>query len=107
MFSYMKKFSYKVTDPKTIAAEMAMFFDPSNIFLMTSTLGNSDFMNRIEVLDLKGANGIMDMIEYYNEITKVYYSLYGRRVNNERKEQANITDEVEAGQEQYDTLQKD
>lgn len=105
MFSFTKKFVYKVQDPSTVKDEMEMYFNPKAPFMITTSLGVNE--NKFEQLDIDNKTSGIEIIEYYNKLIEVYYALYGRRINSDAKQQNNLTDEVEAGQEQYDTVQKD
>jgi len=104
-FSKIKKFAYNVNDVSQITKEFDLFFNSKNPFVIKSGLIDKEFGNRIEEFNNNFNSGGDEMINFYNDYINIYYSLFGRRINEDEKKERNITMEVGASQEQYSALQ--
>lgn len=104
-FTYMKKFTYKVNDPLQMKEEMELFFDPTNPFLISSGMGD-DLSNKFAVFDFQSSNQ-KDFINYYYESMRIWYELFGRKLNLDNKKERNVSSEVEASQDQFENLHLD
>lgn len=105
-FVFNKKWIYKINNFTNIRDELELFFNPSNPFL--ANVGNTeDLANRFMIEEKGNSAGNADVIDYYNKMIGVYYQLMGRRINNDYKKERNVSDEVEASQENYDIVESD
>lgn len=107
-FIYNKKFIYTTNNFTSIADEMELFFNPTNPFVVNvgATL-NKELPNRFTTNDLSNNFDNNDLLDYYNKTIAVYYHIFGRRINNDVKKERNVSNEVEASQENYDIIQSD
>lgn len=105
-FVFDKKWIYKLNNYSSISDEIKLFFDPTNPFIVN--IGHTEELaNRFSTEDIGGNKTGTDAIDYYNKLMNIYYHLLGRKVNNDFKKERNITNEVEASQENYDIVQSD
>lgn len=107
-FIYNKKFIYTTNNFTSIADEMELFFNPTNPFVVNvgATL-NKELPNRFTTNDLSNNFDNNDLLDYYNKTIAVYYHIFGRRINNDVKKERNVSNEVQASQENYDIIQSD
>ncbi len=103
-FAYSKKFIYKVQNMLQVGTELEALFNPNNIFLIS--MSDQDLSNKLEVMDSFGDTQ-KGFIDYYNEVLNAFYEVLGRRTNTEQKKERNVTDEVEASQDNFDIVQSD
>lgn len=103
-FFYNKKMVYKVNNTPSITEEINQFFDPTNIFLMM--FSDSDLSNRFDTIELSSGSQT-DFLDYYNEVIKIYYHIYGRKINIDAKKERNISDELKISEENFDYVQND
>lgn len=105
-YVYLKKLGYRAENKDAILKELELFFDEANPFIVTSNM-TRDISNRIVAegmdVDFKGS----DLIEYYEKTIYSFYHLIGRRINNDVKKERNVSNEVDASQENYDIIQSD
>lgn len=105
-YVFNKKWMYKLNNYSNISKEIELFFNPANPFLVN--IGTSeDVANRFSTEEGTKTTNTSDVIDYYNKMMGVYYQILGRRVNSDYKRERNISDEVEASQENYDIIQSD
>lgn len=106
-FSYIKKYVYTVNDPNSVKTEMELYFDATNPFLVDAGISNG-LGNKIKTVDITGGgSSSKDFLDYYNESIKIWYELFGRRMNSDDKKERNIQMEVEATQRSYNDVQED
>lgn len=60
---------------------------------------------KIEIMEKDVTNNVKE-IQFYKEFENRWYSLFGRKVNNDFKKERQITDEIGLLMENYDTLEK-
>lgn len=104
-YSYLKFITYDVKDPNYVNAEMELFFSNESPFLIN--LGDDTLLrNKFKEFNFTSAdkNAIFD---YLNNFLNVYYSLIGRRYNVDVKRERNVSSEVTASQDNFDTLQNE
>lgn len=101
-FSYIKKFGYKIFDPSQGAEDIESYFDYLDPLIYYK--GDNIESNKITPLEFKNTGNIKDLLEYFKEKRAIYYEWIGRRTNTDIKKERNVTNEVEASQENYDVL---
>lgn len=105
-YSYTKSILYNVKDKNVIADELALYFSCDNPFLI-NTGDESVLSNKFKEFEIHKNNGNTDgLIQYVKEFLNLYYDLIGRRYNSDKKKERNISNEVDASQENYDILQR-
>lgn len=105
-FAFVKKFEYICNDPKAAVEEMKHFFNPRNLFIVRAGFQN-DTLNRFNQLDVGNSNSVLQMVEYYKEIMGIIYQQLGRRLNVDTKKERNLSNEIDASQENFDIIFKD
>lgn len=105
-----KKLLYKTNGPNPSLLELKNWLNPFKFILnvFNTTLSQSKDKNgggKFEWVENQGISNVKNEIEFYNELIKIWYGLYGRRVNDDFKKERNISNEVDASQENYDILQ--
>lgn len=105
-FVFNKKWIYKINNFTNIADEIKLFFDPANPFIV-NVGSTEDLANRFATEEKGNSAGNSDVIDYYNKMIGVYYQLMGRKINSDYKKERNVSDEVEASQENFDVVQND
>lgn len=105
--SFIKKYMYNVKDSSAVKNELDLFFDPDNIFIVNSGFGESALNNKFSSFQVDNNSNQRDLLDFYREWTGIYYSLWGRRYNEDIKDSNNVAGEVRANQISYDILHKD
>lgn len=105
-YAYLKSMLYNVKDGSSFEKELELFFDADNPFLINS--GDDTIMgNKFKEFQIfKNTNDTDGLIQYIKEFLNIYYDMFGRRYNSDKKRERNITNEVDATQENYDVLQR-
>lgn len=103
IFSFIKKFIYKVNDPLASKDEMELFFDLDNPFIIETGLTDG-IKNKFSAFEVGNTGSQKDYIDYYEKSIQIWYDLFGRRLNTDTKKERNIVAEVDASQESYDNL---
>lgn len=104
-YSYVKKMLYKINDPNDTFDEMENYFNPKIPFLKIKK--GVDLKNRIEINEVFNNTNPNILIEYYKQVQGIYYSLYGRRINNDYKKERNLVKEMELNADNFNVLEKD
>lgn len=107
-FVFNKKWIYRLNNMTTITKEIDLFFNQENPFIVN--LGNTDdITNRFEITDTakSGGGGTADILDYYNKVLAAYYQILGRQVNLDVKKERNVSNEIEASQENFNVVQSD
>lgn len=105
-YSLTKKFNNKVANPNTLSAEVDAYFDETNPFTYSSMI-NGEMPNKITSIELGGGTSTQHFTDFYREWLDIWYSILGRRFNNDFKKERNITDEVQASQSNFDILENE
>lgn len=105
-FAFLKKFEYVCNDPSAAKEEMEEFFNPESPFIIRSGF-NNDTLNRFNQLEVGNGGTVLQMVEYYKEIMGIIYTQIGRRLNVDTKKERNVSNEVDASQENFDIVFKD
>lgn len=104
-FSYIKKYIMDIVDPKQVDIELREWFNPKNPFIKKAK--NIDLANKFKVVETGSHSNGKDVVGMYKDICGVYYSLYGRRWNNDFKKERSITTETDLTTTNYEILEKD
>lgn len=105
-YSYLKSILFNVKDKDALLQELELYFNPDNPFLI-NTGDESVLSNKFKEFQIhKDLSNTDGLIEFIKEFLNIYYDLIGRRYNSDRKNERNITSEVNASQENYDILQR-
>lgn len=107
-YSYMffRKTLYNVGDNSTSLKEIELFFnDDIPFFINLDAFDGVSKRFTSEGIDSGSGSGVDELINYYNFVIDVYYSLLGRRSNVDTKVERNVVSEVEASQDNFDILQ--
>lgn len=99
-----KKIQYHVQGNVANKEEISNWLNPFKFIVSVFNGGTKN--GRFELVKRENNDNGLAEIEYYKHLTNVYYSLFGRRVNDDIKKERNITDEVSATQESFDVLQE-
>lgn len=99
-----KKVNYHIQGNKSNTDEIRNWLNPFKFILKVFNGGSKN--GRFEIMKREDNDVGLSEIEYYKHLMNVYYSLFGRRVNDDVKKERNITDEVNATQENFDVLQE-
>lgn len=105
-FSYVKSIIYNVKDPNFIDKEIELYFSAENPFLI-NTSDDVLISNKFKEMEVSNNTSGDGLINYIKEFINIYYDLIGRRYNSDKKRERNISDEVNATQENYDILQRE
>lgn len=98
-----KNLGINVKDVSAFQKEMEIYFNLEVPFFIN--IGSTTNTNTNNFVDLGGVDAAHDKIlTYYDQITKIYYELLGRRKNTDYKKERNITAEVNASQENFSVL---
>lgn len=104
-YSYLKFLLYDVKDPTFINKEMELFFNVESPFLVN--IGDDTLIkNKFKEFNFSNTNKT-DFFDYLEKFLNTYYSMIGRRFNVDFKKERNISDEVEASQDNFDILQNE
>lgn len=102
-FFIHKNLGINCKDPSVLQKEIEMYFNLEVPFFIN--IGSTTNTNTNNFLELGGVNNANDkIISYYEQTTKIYYELLGRRKNTDFKKERNITAEVAASQSNFDIL---
>lgn len=104
-YSYVKSVLYNVSDPNAITDEIDLYFNLENPFLI-NTSDDAILQNKFKEFKINSSTNSNDLINYIKEFLNIYYDLIGRRYNSDKKKERNVSDEVNATQENYDILQR-
>lgn len=104
-YALTKKLGYNVHDSSVVSDEIKLFMDPDVPVLVTLNSSTGLLNNKFNAVEFGGSNTTLEFIEYVKQFFDVYYTLLGRRSNNDKKKERNIAGEVDATQEQFDVLQ--
>lgn len=104
-YGLTKKLAYNIHDKSAIADEVKLFMDPDVPVLVNIGTSGGLINNKFSGIDFGQGNNTLQFIEYVKYFFDIYYSLLGRRFNNDKKQERNIAGEVDATQEQFDVLQ--
>lgn len=104
-YSYNKKAFLNIENPTAAKREVKQYFNPANPFIITTATGKQ-LSNRFSIEDIANSAS-NDFLEYYEKAVYAYYHILGRRINNDFKKERNVSDEVNASQENYDVIQSD
>ncbi len=105
-YSYIKKFIYKQNNPKsTPSNEMRDYFNPRKVYIKVPK--GVDISNRLEINEQSKVIQPNILVEYYKQVMGVYYSLLGRRTNNDYKKERSVTQEIGLTNDNYIVLEKD
>ena len=104
-FSYIKKLVYKINDPNVTYKELNEYFDVDTPFIKIPK--GVDLKNRLEINESFGIQTPNLLTEYYKQVMGIYYSLYGRRTNNDYKKERSVTQEIGLTNDNYIILEKD
>lgn len=104
-YALTKKLGYNVHDSSVVSDEIKLFMDPDVPVLVTLNSSTGLLNNKFNAVEFGGSNTTLEFIEYVRHFFDVYYTLLGRRSNNDKKKERNIAGEVDATQEQFDVLQ--
>lgn len=99
-----KKVEYHVMGSNPNKKEISNWLNPFK-FIVTVFNGGSK-NGRFQLVKRENNDNGLAEIEYYNHLIRVYYSLYGRRVNEDVKKERNVSAEIDASQENFDVLQR-
>lgn len=105
-YSYLKKFNYQIKNSAFVRDEIDLYFNENNPFLSNLSEKGEHTTNRFEQIQLGNAD-IDNLKTYYTLFMEIYYKMFGRRVNDDNKQERNIAGEVEASQSNYDVLEKE
>lgn len=105
-YVFNKKWIYNLKNIATMKKEIELFFNPANPFIIN--LGNmGDLPNRFSTEDIAKTSQGQDLLDYYNKTIAAYYHILGRQINLDVKKERNVSNEVEASQENFDIVQSD
>lgn len=104
-YSYIKKFIYKINDPLAPLNELYDYFDVNKPYIKVAK--GVDLKNRFEINENVGQLNPNVLVEYYKQVMGVYYSLFGRKMNNDFKKERSVEKEINMTSENYDILEKD
>lgn len=104
-FSYIKKFTHVVNDPSASDSEIRDYFNIFKPFI--KRLKGTDLKNRIEISELHHNMNPNILVEFYKQVMGIYYSIYGRRTNNDYKKERSVTQEIGLTSDNYQILEKD
>lgn len=103
--NFNRKWAYSVYQAEFVEDEIEAFLDPTNPVIVTC--GSPDELrNKFSKIEFSNNEG-SDLLEYYDKVISAFYHLMGRRLNNDIKKERNVSNEVEASQENYDIVQSD
>lgn len=106
-FSYVKSILYNIKDTQSTSKEIELFFNSENPFLI-NTSDDSLIANKFKEFSLNATSQNQDgLISYIQDFLNIYYDLIGRRYNSDKKAERNVSDEINASQENYDVLQRE
>lgn len=103
-FFIAKKGIYKVEDMTVLENEMEDFFDPDTTFFKVNSSVN--LSNKFEVFEHKSGPA-SDLVEYYRMVIASYYSIFGRRVNQDFKNERNLVGEIQTSTSNFDILERE
>ena len=104
-FSHIKKFVYDIVDPQQVNTEMESWFNPKDPFIRKHK--SVETSNKFKVVELGSTHPNNNIVELYKQICGIYYSLFGRRWNNDFKKERSINAETNLTTDNYDVLEKD
>lgn len=106
-YAYLKSILYNVKNKKSFIEDIELYFNAENPFLINSGSDKTLTENKFKEFEIfKQTNNTDGLIQYINDFLNIYYDLIGRRYNSDRKPERNISNEVDASQENYDVLQR-
>lgn len=104
-FSHIKKFVYDIVDPTQVKVEMESWFNPKDPFIRKHK--SVDTTNKFKTVELSSDHNSNNIIEMYKQVCGIYYTLFGRRWNNDFKKERSISSEADLTTDNYDVLEKD
>lgn len=104
-YSYIKFILYDIKDTSAIKNELELFFNSESPFLIN--LGDDNLIrNKFKEFNFTNTDKNA-FFEYIDRFLQIYYNLIGRRYNVDFKKERNITNEVNASQDNFDILQNE
>lgn len=104
-FIFNKKYAYKIQNKSVVKEEIVKFFSADNPFIMH--LEGTTFENRFQIIDNLDKLDPSSFIQFYKELVGIYYNIYGRRNNNDFKQERNLVSEIKLTGESIDIIEKD
>lgn len=98
---------YKVNNTDTVKDEIAMLYNPKMNIVPTMGISWDDENSALEnrwLSDKLSHDSTMTINDVYDWTINKYYELFGRKYNIDSKRERNVTNEVEASQEQFAIL---
>lgn len=102
---FTRKIVYNVQDLTAANQELKNFFQNDYPFVVNANPINPT-ENQFVVNGFENVNS-NDVFDYYNQWIKINYELLGRRINVDFKKERNISNEVDASQSIFDTLENE
>lgn len=102
-FFVHKNLGINCKDPTNLQKEIEIYYNLEVPFFIN--IGSTTNTNTNTFVDLNQTESVNNKVfEYYDNITKIYYELLGRRKNTDFKKERNITAEINASQSNFDIL---
>lgn len=104
-YIFNKKYVYKIQNKNVVKEEIIKFFSSDNPFIMH--LEGTTFENRFQIIDNLEKLDPSSFIQFYKELVGIYFNIFGRRNNNDFKQERNLVDEIKLTGESIDIIEKD
>lgn len=98
---------YKINNTSTVNDEIKMLYNPKMNIVPTMGVNWDKSSGELEnrwMSDKLSQDGSMLINDVYDWTIQKYYELFGRKMNIDDKRERNVSDEVQASQEQFDIL---